>query len=71
METYTLKFKPDKVLCVSDLDTFYQLDPHLKQAVLFKRPKPSAYSLAQVVLREKTQAQSWLELTACYLRKSL
>ena len=71
METYILMSKPDQILCVSDLDRFYQLDSHLSRLILFKEPKASAFSLAQVVLREKVQAKNWSELEACYLRAVL
>ena len=71
MESYILMFQPRQILCVSDLDKFYQLDPHLKTAILFKEPKVSAFNLAQIVLREKVQPRNWSELKAYYLRSAL
>lgn len=62
--------KQDRLICVSDIEEFYYLEPHLRQKLLFKKPKLSAMNLVKIILREKIQAQNWSSLKACYLRST-
>ena len=60
-----------QIICISDVEKFYHLEPYLKKRLLFKKPKLSAVNLVKIVLREKIQAQNWLSLKACYLRSAV
>ena len=65
------KLKPEKMICISDLDEFYSLDSHLTKRIVFKKPKLSAVNLVKIILREKIQTQTWNSLKASYLRSAV
>ena len=60
-----------KIICISDVENFYHLEPHLKNHLLLKKPRMSAFNLVKIILREKTPAQNWSNLKACYLRATV
>ena len=63
-----LQKKP--VTCLSDLEDFYLLPPHLKKVCSFIKPDPSAWDLVQILFRQRTQRtpKQWEEVQAFYLR---
>ena len=61
-------FKGDKISFVSDLEDFYKIEDSLKQKIEFKKPKPSAVKLAQIVVKEGVSDRKWFELWAFYLK---
>ena len=71
MQSLSQTLRQEKIICVSDVERFYHLEPHLKQRFLFKKPKLSGFNLVKILLREKTQAQNWLSLKANYLRAAV
>lgn len=70
MESLLEDSKKESVLCISDLEDFYHLEPSFKKRVSFKKPKISGFNLAKVILRENIKAKKWVDLRACYLRSS-
>ena len=62
------KLKENRIISVSDIEDFYKIEKSLKQKIVFKKPRVSAFKLAQIVFKEKVKAHKWFELRAYYLR---
>ena len=71
LENLLVSLGQEKLVCISDMEEFFSLKTHLRERIVFKKPKPSAFNLFKIVLREKLQAQNWSDLKACYLRSAI
>ena len=68
MESQLKILKKNKLVCLSDLEGFYPLPQNLKGGFIFKKLKPEALSLAQIVFKQKVTPIDWSKLKADYLR---
>ena len=62
--------KKEPVFCISDLEDFYSLPEDLKSSFLFKKLRPRALKLAEIIFRKKSQInpKTWDQVQAFYLR---